>query len=100
MLLNRLNDCNTLIFEKLFGLALLVTSAMYLKELNNWSYWNACVTTINESDNINGLIQCSNFNTWRTAAIIGIIIVIDLTFLHFGFNHFIVIDFRVSLMFS
>lgn len=70
-----LNNCKTLISEKLFGLALLITSALYLRDLDDWAAKHACVETVIESEKLQTEILCSNLSTWRAAAIIGIVIV-------------------------
>lgn len=60
---------------QLFGLALLITSSIYLKNLNKWEEHNSCKETIPEKDDKFSDILCSNYRAWRRAAIIGIIIV-------------------------
>lgn len=72
------------VFQKLFGLALLITSSMYLKKLNNWAEWNSCVATVTEDVKCNADILCSNLKYWRAAAIIGIVIVISCNILTFS----------------
>lgn len=67
------------LFKKLFGFALLIASAIYLKRLDSWAEWIPCLSDyadVTEAHNLKDKILCSNFNTWRAAAIIGIIIVI------------------------
>ncbi|KAJ6633222.1 hypothetical protein Bhyg_15549, partial [Pseudolycoriella hygida] len=61
-------------YVALFGLALLITSSLYLKNLNNWAEHNSCVENPSTSGNVQEEILCSNYNSWRSAAIIGIII--------------------------
>lgn len=71
-------------YVALFGLALLVTSSIYLKNLNKWEEHNSCQNTIPENGDKFSVILCSNYNAWRRAAIIGIIIgVIDVLLLPF-----------------
>ncbi|KAG4065129.1 hypothetical protein HA402_007526 [Bradysia odoriphaga] len=71
-------------YVALFGLALLITSAMYLKKLNKWEEHHSCVETLPENDKFSADILCSNYYTWRRAAIIGIIIgVMDVLLLPF-----------------
>lgn len=61
---------------QLFGLALLIASSIYLKNLNKWAEHHSCVETIPENgDKFSTDILCSNYDAWRRSAIIGIIIV-------------------------
>lgn len=55
---------------------------MYLSNLNNWAEKHTCVTTATEDVKCKIDILCSNFKTWRTAAIIGIVIVTKLYHSH------------------